>query len=140
MTNCSLLQSLWLTNYAVNRDMSVDRSGFLFGITVSEIAFILFFVLLLFSFVALVKTEQDKRGIETERDQAKESLVEAEKGLANIREVLGVKGELNLDDPLTILKDAADAIKKSEQQEEKRNMCPTTKANRYFRLSFGKMA
>ena len=98
--------------------MDDGRRHFLFGITVSEIAFILFFLLLLFSFFAIAKLEKENTAERTGREQAVADARKAEDTLKSIGEAFGYDAEVDEDDALKILAKGAEAIENSERQKQ----------------------
>jgi len=98
--------------------MGEGRRYFFFGITVSEIAFILFFVLLLFTFIEVRNLQKEQKSAQEQYDRLQASSEKANKALQAINEVFGDISGIDLDDPLTILTEAAEAIQKDEEKEE----------------------
>lgn len=89
--------------------MESRRQQFLFGITVSEIAFILFFILLLFSFFAVSRLEKESSLEREGRAQAVETL-------NRIGEAFGKGAEIDPDEVLMALKKGAGAVEQAERQ------------------------
>lgn len=100
--------------------MDSGRRHFLFGITVSEIAFILFFILLLFSFFSIAKLQKENTSEKAGREQASAEAAAANEELDIIGEAFGFGegADIDLDAALTALKEGARAIKKAEEQRQ----------------------
>ena len=98
--------------------MDEGHRYFFFGITVSEIAFILFFVLLLFTFIEVRNLQKEQKSAQEQYDRLQASSEEANKALQAINEVFGDVSGIDLDDPLIFLTEAAEAIQKNEEKEE----------------------
>ena len=98
--------------------MDSGQRHFLFGITVSEIAFILFFILLLFSFFAIAKLEKENNNEKEGREQATAKAQDAVNSLRKIGEAFGKGAEIDPEEALTALKKGADAIERAAKQEQ----------------------
>lgn len=98
--------------------MDSGQRHFLFGITVSEIAFILFFILLLFSFFAIAKLEKENNNEKEGREQATAEAQDAVNSLRQIGEAFGKGAEIDPQEALTALKKGADAVERAAKQEQ----------------------
>jgi hypothetical protein len=91
------------------------RRSFLFGITVSEIAFILFFLLLLFSFFAIAGLEKENTLEEQRAEQEQARADEAEATLQAFSDAVAGLGDIDKEEALTILTRSAEAIRENEK-------------------------
>lgn len=95
-----------------------SNRSFFFGITVSEIAFILFFLLLLFTFFSVLDLTREKKRAEASREAAEAGQAEATAALQTIQETFAIGAELDLDEALTVLQAGAKAIEELESHQE----------------------